>query len=373
MMSIRLKHVAALGFVALLATVTSPAVAGAGTANGWSIVHSSPEFPRDDLTDIAATGPDDAWAVGSGPCCEEADSQQIIHWDGTGWRPITPPAPPQGTNYPSLTNVAASSPADVWVFGIGSEGLAFAQHWDGTAWKATALGQGVRVNDAAVTGPASAWFVGTRETGTGEEPIAGRYDGQGWSVTPLPATAWEMSASADRDVWALGSQEDGTLVTMRWTGSSWRTLPLPRPSLPRGVFALPGDVLALGPDNVWASATLGKDEGVWPGSVLWHWNGRRWSKTRIDAPQDSLRHLASDGRGGLWMVSFNFTDVADRLLHYSGGRVTGAPVPLGEGTSASIMAITLVPGTGSLLAAGTLQTDDAWAAAIWGYGGQAPA
>lgn len=359
-MPIRLPGVVVVGVVALLGLVASPAEAGAETATGWSVAQSFPREDFFDIGDIAATGPNDAWAVG-GLCCDAGSG--ISRWDGTQWRSITPPAPPEGTVSAGFTNVGASSPEDAWVFGIGQDGLTFGQHWDGAAWSTTSFGQDVGIKDTAVVGPESAWFVGTRFTDTGEEPIAQHYDGQSWSETPLPTTAEKISAASDRDVWALGREEDGTLVTMRWTGSSWQTLPLPKPALHGDVFAVTGDILALGPDDVWASATLGKDEGIWPGSLLWHWNGRRWRKVGIDAPQDSPQRLASDGHGGLWIVSFNFTDLAYQFLHYSDGEVTREPVPLGEGTEANVNAITQVPGTHSLWAAGT----DGSAATIWRY------
>jgi hypothetical protein len=360
-----LKRVSLAGVVAMASLTAVPAMARAEVDSGWQIAYSTPDFPGDDFHDIAATGPDDAWAVGSGPCCD-TEAQKLSRWDGTGWQPVTPPAPPQGTRYASLVHVGASSPSNVWVFGLGADDDGFTHHWDGTAWRTSAFERGVRVHDAAVLGPQSAWFVGTRWDGTAEEPIARHHDGREWTTTALPGTPEAMSATPDRNVWAIGRNERGRVITMRWTGSSWKRLPLPRPALEPGVRAYPGDILALGPNNVWASAVLGKGEGVWPGSVLYHWDGTRWSQVEIDAPRDSLYKLASDGRGGLWIVSANVHESA-YLLHYSRGRVTREPAPVGTGTYASISEIVRIPGTRSLLAAGHLGNEQSWGAAVFRY------
>ncbi|MFI0352629.1 hypothetical protein [Actinomadura sp. 9N407] len=360
-----LKRVSLVGVVAMASLNAVPAVAQAQGESGWRIASSSPDFPRDDFSDIAVTGPDDAWAVGSAPCCE-IEQQKLSHWDGTNWRPVTPPAPPEGTRYAPLTHVGASSPSNVWAFGMGADDDAFVHHWNGTAWHTSAFERGLRVQDTAVLGPRSTWFVGARWTGTGEEPIAQHHNGQGWSRTVLPGTPQAMSASGNGNVWAIGSAESGGVISMRWTGSSWKSLPLPKPALEPGVNAYPGDILALGPRNVWATAVLGKGEGVWPGSVLYHWNGMRWRQVKVDAPQDSLVRLASDGRGGLWIVSAGIHPSA-YLLHYSRGRLTRQAAPIGTGTYASIEAISRVPGTRSLMAAGHVGNEEGWAATVYRY------
>ncbi|MEW2354391.1 hypothetical protein [Spirillospora sp. NPDC029432] len=357
-----------LACAVLLGLGAAPAAAG----TGWQVAHTSPGFPQDEFGDIAATGPDDAWAVGSGPCCgAPGEPQKISRWDGTAWRDVAAPAPPGATSYATLTHVGASSPRNAWVFGIDGNGLTYGHRWDGTAWRTSVFEEYARIHDTAVTGPRSAWVVGMRPTADGEEPVSRRWDGQGWTVAPMPVPAQAVSDPPRGRPWAIGQGEGQPVVAMRWTGSAWRTVPLPKPELPPDVDAYPGDILALAPDDIWASAVLGKGESVWPGAVLWHWNGRRWRQVRIDAPRDSVERLASDGRGGLWIASTNVHE-SSYLLHYSKGRVTRHPAPLGDGTAANVQAIARVPGTGTVLAAGRLHGDNsgAWAATVWRYAGQ---
>lgn len=350
----------------LAATVTPVQAA----EHGWRVAYTSPDFPRDGFNDIVATGPDTAWAVGTGPCCDEADPMLIRRWDGVQWQAVPPPEPPPGTRYPALVDVAASSDTDVWVFGLGTDTSRFASHWDGTTWQTTDFGPDIQINDAVVPAPDNAWFAGTSWNGTSEIPMVWRFDGRGWTSAPAPAYVERLSGRAADDVWALGrAVADDRPTSLHWNGRSWRQIKLPRPALEPGVFALPGDILALGHDNVWATMVLGKNEGVWPGSVLLHWNGKRWRQIDVAAPRDSLYRLAPDGRGGLWILSANVV-VHPYLLHYSHGRVVSRQLaPAQPGTTPAIEELASVPGTASVWAAGTLNRDDTgeWAATIFRY------
>lgn len=362
------KRLAATGILSLLTLGATPSLAHATPDPGWQINYVSPDFPRDDFSDIAATGPDDAWAVGAPPCCA-GDNRRLSHWDGTRWQDVTLPAPPPTVETPFLSVVRASSPTDVWTFGGGSRGpelAAFGGHWDGTDWQTTEFEAGVRIQDAAVLGPADVWFVGTKDTETGSSPIAEHYDGTRWTSMAMPGVANAMSAVSANDIWAVGEPGGRAVGAMRWDGRSWRTVKLPKPSLGPGVFMSPGAVLAVGPRDVWASAVLGKDEGVWPGPVLWHWNGKRWTLVRINAPKDAVYQMASDGAGGLWIVSSHVSPSA-ALLHYSHGRVTREAAPVGSAENAQIMSVALIPGTRSVWGVGILDAEDSWAAAVFRY------
>src|SRR3569833_2201647 len=352
-MSISPKRAVIIGALALLGAGTAIAPAGAEEETGWRIASVSPSYTGGDgFQDVAATGSGDAWAVGTAPCCDP-DGRKISHWDGTTWRPVALPAAPQDARYPRLSTGAASSPDDVWVFGEGADGPAFGHHWDGTAWETTVFGTDVRIKEAAVAGPGDVWITGLEWTGTGDRPVVEPYDGGRWAAVPLPEGLRDVnaiSATAANDVWVMGW--DGTApVTLRWNGSAWRTRALPAPALDDGVRETEGDVLAVGPRDAWATGILAKD-GLAPGPVLWHWSGRRWRLVTVDAPQDSLARLASDGEGGLWIVSSGPRPTAD-LLHYSGGVITREPAPVAPGTTAGVDELTLIPGTRSLWGAAT--------------------
>lgn len=361
-MSVSLKCAAVLGAVALLGFGASPA--GAAQEAGWRIASISPDYAGGHgFADIAATGPNDAWAVGTAPCCEP-DARKISHWDGAAWTSVALPAAPAGALEPTLATVGASSPDDVWAFGNGMDGPAFGHHWDGAGWQTTTFPTDLRIRETAVIGPGDVWVTGLEMTATGEGPFTEHFDGSQWTRVPLPDAVQDVSAiSADAagDLWATAYTEGVVSVALHWDGSAWRTVNLPLPSLEDGVRVIPGDVLTLGPDNAWATGILARD-GLVPGPVLWHWNGKRWKQVTIDAPQDSLSKLASDGGNGLWMVSDGVRPTAD-LLHYAHHTLTREPAPVEPGTTAGVDEIVRIPGTRSLWGAGSVTNDDGHSAA----------
>lgn len=358
-----LKRTALVGAVGLLVLGARPATAQTAPDPGWHVAYTTPDFPGDGLDDLVATGPNDAWAVGTGPCCGR-DQREILHWDGSQWRAVTPPPAPAKASYPYLRTVAASSPTDVWMFGSDNNSRVFGHHWDGVTWQTTEFGQDVVIRDAVALGPRDVWFVGTTGLATGEKPIAEHYDGDRWTTFDLPGDPETISAVASDDIWVAG-QANGDAATMHWDGRQWETSPLPKPSVPSGVRVVANDILATGPDEVWASAML-TENGLYPGVVLWHRSGGSWQQVPIDAPDDSVRRLAPDGDGGLWMVSAGLRTSAD-LLHYSEGRLSRQAAPTGSGQDANVNAITLVPGTRSVLGAGELVLDGDSAATVYRY------
>lgn len=362
-MLVSLKRAALAGVVGLLALGARPAAAQTAPAPEWRIAYTTPDFPGDGLEDLAATGPDDAWAVGTAPCCGR-DARELLHWDGAQWQTVTPPPAPAKAFYPDLREVAASSPTDVWAFGSDANSLVFGHHWDGTTWRTTEFGKDVVIRDAVTLGSRDAWFVGTTGLETSEKPIAEHYDGDRWTTFALPGAPETVSAVASDDIWAIG-QVNGAPSAMHWDGRQWETNALPTPSVPSGVRVSASDILATGPDDVWASAVLTKN-GLYPGAVLWHRSGGSWQQVPIDAPDDSVTKLASDGAGGLWMVSAGVRPSAD-VLHYGPGGLSRQAAPAGSGQDAQVNSITLVPGTRSVLGAGDLVLDGDSAATVYRY------
>lgn len=83
---------------------------------------------------VAATGPDDVWAVGQDQDPAHLGGPLILHHDGHAWSTVDAPA----TGQSWLTDVAAAAPDDVWAVGgeqtpSGGIGPLIA-HFDGSAW-----------------------------------------------------------------------------------------------------------------------------------------------------------------------------------------------------------------------------------------------
>ena len=117
--------------------------------------------PGEDMLSVTATGPRDAWALGSagiGSACSDLE-----HWDGRAWRRIAVPraAGAAGTFSPP---VAASSGRDAWIFPALPSArycsYQYALHWDGRAWHRSDFPAKITVSTAAAFGPKDVWAFG---------------------------------------------------------------------------------------------------------------------------------------------------------------------------------------------------------------------
>jgi hypothetical protein len=344
---------------------------------GWRVVDltSVNVYPGDQLEDVAAVGPQDAWAVGS--TGGYTDTVPLIRrWDGNSWRTVTAPPLPKGARDGVLRKVVAYSPSDVWIFGdrraddlLGPSG--FGLHWNGANWRTTDFGAGT-VSDAVALGPNDLWVVGDRSTKTNPFlPFARHFDGRHWKKAAVPGGSWALSARSAKDIWAVGqtSGKAPRATVSRWNGRKWRSMPRPRPVLRRNVQYRISDVFARGAKDVWATLTLSDlSRGGSPaGSLLMHWNGRVWTRAKLGLRKDTLFDLTPDGKGGLWLLSSVSADRTD-LLHYAGERLTRQKAPAKSDTTGDLRSLALVPGTPSLWAVGDLIHRNHTVAAISKYG-----
>src|SRR5437868_951661 len=144
--AVLLVMAAACGSAKRLSSANSP-------ADCWQTASAvRPGNAGNNLSDIAALTPTDAWAVGvyvvvprrylpglttpgmgGGPPPESVRTL-IEHWDGKTWTRVHAPSepPPQGDSRGGFTRVAAMSGRDVWVVGSG-DSPATTAHWDGRA------------------------------------------------------------------------------------------------------------------------------------------------------------------------------------------------------------------------------------------------
>jgi hypothetical protein len=153
-----------------------------------------PGPPRGRLLAVAASAPDDLWAVGGTGA--STDGPLVVHFDGSGWRTITAPRA-KGP----LSSVVALGPRDVW-----AAGGAMVHHWTGRRWHRSDPGI-ASVNTLTALSSSDIWAAG----GDGE---LAHFDGRRWrrisSPPPLAGTAvWLGSAAiAPGTVWMVGSMQD---------------------------------------------------------------------------------------------------------------------------------------------------------------------
>lgn len=231
-------------------------------ASGWS-----PAISFGPLSGVWASGPDDAYAVGSGT---------IKHWDGAGWAlVVVPPGVP-------ITSVWGSGPNDVFVVGTGVGVL----HWDGAAWFQST---------SVVPDLVSVWGSGTDDVfAVGSlPPTVVHWDGNVWSKL------FSETGRGFSGVWASGP-DDAFVVGLsgiwHWDGARLSPMIAPEHSTLQGVWGS-------GPDDVFA---------VGYGGEIVHWDGAQWSAMSSGTTR-ALYTVAGSGAGDV------FAGGDDVLLHLRGG------------------------------------------------------
>jgi hypothetical protein len=209
-----------------------------------------------ELLAVAATSRVDAWAVGwsisqSYTGGTGRSKTLIEHWDGTNW--VRVPAPSPGF-YAYLSGVAASSPDNAWAVGA-SDGGALIEHWDGTAWTRVPSPSpgpsGDVLYGVAATSPTSAWAVGGSDGGT----LIEHWNGTAWTQVPSPSPGpassvlYGVAATSPTSAWAVGyhSNRSGSFVRAlieHWNGTAWTAVSTSSPFL--------RSVTATSPANAWA-------------------------------------------------------------------------------------------------------------------------
>lgn len=229
-------------------------------------------FVKRAIAGAAASGLIAAFAVTSHGTAQAAGSACVPRWHAV-------------TRTPSISDIDALAPSDVWAIGGG-----LAIHWDG------------------------------KKTG----------------VTKLPNEGFSaISARSPRDVWAVGGDiEDdaSTPLAAHWNGKKWRSVPLPLLD-----DAQLNDVVAVGPSNVWAVGDTDVLNESRP--LIVHWNGRQWQEVRTGVrtePGSVLVRIAASGANDIWAVGGDrWTDL---VLHWDGRRwnQVNSPEPAGMATAVAV-------------------------------------
>jgi hypothetical protein len=356
--------VVALAAFGLAGAVAAAAPAQGATSPGWRVTRVVPATSW--VWGITATGPRDAWAV-SNPCDScGADPILVERWNGTAWQslPAVPKAPAGVLAGGVAAAVAASSPSNVWAFGDSSNGtgaaVTLAEHWTGRGWaKPTAFPAWAQVDTAVTSGPRDAWAFGQQITPS--SAFAAHYNGSKWSRVSFPLDAQQASGLSASNVWVVGSWALGKapkgaspFAVEHWNGKAWHAVAVPNLKLPKGEFVQAANVVAEGPDNVWAAGYLTEGMGVGPGIVLLHWNGKAFTRVNVPYLVSGSFALSGDGSGGLWLSATQYSKTTYRpyLYHYSAGHWYRYAVPNEPKNQSQISAMTAIPGTHSVWAAG---------------------
>jgi hypothetical protein len=271
--------------VAALLAAANPGVARAATVVAWRPWYLGRAGSQ--LTQVAATGRHDVWAVGQVGSSQY--SPFVLHWNGAGWRQVTIP----GSAHYQLLNVAGSSAGNVWVFGVLANGNQRAFRWDGAHWHDIPMPSGTVVFGIPVVRSAADVWV-TSSDALCSRPSSQRawqcgstvfhWNGTTWQSTNIPAVEEGLAGSPARGVWAVADLPTGTganaglngvAVAYHWTGKAWAAAgQMPHPPLTNNYdFAS----ISAQQGSIWIGTLQNSDKPLY----MLHFAGSKWLTTKI--------------------------------------------------------------------------------------------
>ncbi len=236
-----------------------------------------------------------------------------------------------------LTAVSGTSTVDVWVVG-GDGGL----HSNGSSWQPTV--PPARYTTVWATAQSDVWALGSGSV---------HWDGIAWSLVATPQSVMSVWASSSHDAWAA-TDSNGL---SHWDGGTWVT----------EYTTLNGQsrIWGTAPNDVWAAGN---------GAPILHFNGSTWTPTSGDV---TVSGMGGTSPSDAWAVGASGT-----LLHWNGLQwrpwSRNAAGPLGFtcsglwGASASdVWAVggnVLLHGNGTTWTKLTSPQPNATLSALWGSG-----
>jgi hypothetical protein len=362
------------------------------------------------FTDVAASSPADAWAIGfAGKTKGSLLTQPIIrHWTGRTWRLVTLPAKigrELARQAASLSVVGATSASNVWIFDFTGGYLRL----DGSRWTLGQLpgaskksGALILIDAANVFSRTDVWAFGVRFSADAvATPYAAHFNGRRWSRVTMPdlpggGLITAVAAVSPGDIWAVelgftvvpasaaarsavarlaasaspaarpatarlraaaSDSAGGSQVVLHWTAKTgWRDA-AQQPNLTATDEVVTG--MGERDGHVWFGGSADNSANG-TSSLTAEWNGTRWSVKDLPGKASSadwqLIGMTPDGAGGIWALAdnSNSNNGAERIWHLHGARWSQARPAFGKHPW-ELEALALVPHTHSVWAVGAVQ------------------
>lgn len=345
----RIRGATAGAGAALAVTAAALAVAVSASASAspavpplaWHLVKQVHQGGNGDFTAIAAVGTSGGWAFsGAGAAAPAAFRRSGANW-------VAAPFP--GHSDERVVAARATSAANVWAFtsnGTRSRAL----RWNGSSWS-VAGSFSREIAGAVVVSSTDVWVFGDQFQPGG---VLGtwHFNGRAWTHIPGEGGLNGGSALSATSIWAFG----GTHVS-HWNGRAWSATSVAGllPARDRQGLNDPAvtAIYAQSPASVWAVGNGNREDEGGPLVVL-HFNGHAWTRVAENqsfAGDGVTGQVAPDGRGGLWIPLPGIEGGASHLVHYSGGQLTAAVLPVAA-NRIDVESVAWIPGTFQALAGG---------------------
>lgn len=285
----------------------------------------------------AVPGTSQAWAIGDNAPFMVCGDGYVLHYNGNSWSPVRPSL---ATDI-ALSAVAAPSAKSVWVAGtVGACAASrpFLAHSSGGAfreWNLQWLGRAVLVQLSAASS-SDMWAVGYVPVGRSARPLALHWNGQSWTVMPVPSASNGLifdavSASGLGNAWVIASSFNGSISeALHWNGKRWSA-----PYVFSNVFL--SDIATSSSTQAWV---IGSNQNTGR-SFSAHWNGAKWISVTTPTLSFSLNGIAMSGTrtwavGEKWMNSTSGNAIPEALFSTGGGwQSLAAPDPGDSGVTQS--------------------------------------
>ena len=323
------------------AAASRPPAGPAAAVASWHIVKRVHSGSNGNFTAIVAVGKTGGWAFdGNGESAPSAWRRS-----GSSWTR----APFPGKSDERVVVAKATSPTNVWAF---TDGLSRSRalRWNGSKWS-VARSFSQLIGGAVVLSRDNVWVFG-EPTFPGTELGAWHFNGHAWARISSGADLQGGSALSGSSIWAF----DGFIVA-HWNGHTWNRTSvrklLPPKLKPTGINnPAVTAIYARSADNVWAVGN-GDDEDDGGPVVVLHYNGHAWS--RVAGPAFAgfgvLGQVAPAGASGLWIPNPGPESAPSQILHYAGGHLTAAALPI-RPRKLAVWSVAPIPGTSGALAGG---------------------
>jgi hypothetical protein len=332
--------------------VASPVLAARlpSARSQWHVI-ATVTTKNTNIYDMVALPGGSAWVGGT----RSEEAPILYHLIGGHLHAVTLPGPFDAF----VGGVSGTSASNVWAT---IENEPDAARLTSHGWKLVSFAKGtdeILMSGLVTLGPKNTW-VFTYDFTT-KLASAHHYNGSSWSTTPLPAIVGgsgyqgSLSASSPSNIWALAGTVAGTWITLRYNGHTWKVFPFPANIVQTGYQLEPREILISSASSAWVTIESYKGNTFGP-IELAHWNGHSWVKLTRKVQAGYLTGpIASDGHGGLWLGATvpNGTLIGKPFfLDYRAGIWTRYTSPAAADGAIGLSAISVVPGTTSVLGVG---------------------
>jgi len=151
----------------------------------------------------------------------------------------------------------------------------------------------------------------TRAGHTSYQPFVRHFNGSSWQAITLPqgSTAdWVGASPAPvNNVWVggLGNPAIDTTVVYRWNGARWSKIPVPAQTFMQGVAVLAWN-------NVWAYGSSGNPLNA----QIFHWNGSKWQGYISTSVNFLPEGISASAPNNVWVSGIAFSGSKEIAVAY---------------------------------------------------------